>query len=112
MQAENLQLNNYKRQVLQLEQDKRVLESSTNSRAPSVAPTEAIDDENSVEGLKGQIDFLNSVIVDMQRKNDDLKNKYEALESAVGVFDGLGKPATQQSEKRFCEGECFLFIAS
>ena len=54
LQAENLQLNNYKRQVLQLEQDKRVLES-TNSRAPSLAPA---DDENSLEGLQSQIDFL------------------------------------------------------
>ena len=53
-------------------------------------PPSDVDDENSVENLKGQIDFLNSVIVDMQRKNDDLSGKYEALESAVGVFDGLG----------------------
>lgn len=27
---------------------------------------------------------------DMQRKNDDLKNKFDHLESAVGVFDDFG----------------------
>ena len=26
----------------------------------------------------------------MQRKNDDLKSKLELLESAVGMFDGIG----------------------
>ena len=36
--------------------------------------------------LKGQIDFLNSVIVDMQRKNDDLKAKMELYEAA-GIVD-------------------------
>ena len=36
------------------------------------------DDENT----EGQIDFLNSVIVDMQRKNDQLAAKMELLESA------------------------------
>ena len=33
-----------------------------------------------------QIDFLNSVIVDMQRKNDDLKAKMELYEAA-GIVD-------------------------
>ena len=33
-----------------------------------------------------QIDFLNSVIVDMQRKNDELKTKLELYESA-GILD-------------------------
>jgi CAP-Gly domain-containing linker protein 1 len=35
-----------------------------------------------------QVDFLNSVIVDMQRKNDELKGKMDLLESA-GVFDAI-----------------------
>lgn len=39
------------------------------------------------ENLQSQVDFLNSVIVDMQRKNDELKSKLELLENA-GV---LGK---------------------
>ena len=33
-----------------------------------------------------QVEFLNSVIVDMQRKNDDLKTKLELYESA-GILD-------------------------
>jgi CAP-Gly domain-containing linker protein 1 len=34
------------------------------------------------------VDFLNSVIVDMQRKNDELKAKLDLLESA-GIFESL-----------------------
>ena len=34
------------------------------------------------------MDFLNSVIVDMQRKNDELKAKLDLLESA-GIFESL-----------------------
>ena len=44
-------------------------------RSPSPSPA---GDEN----LKGQIDFLNSVIVDMQKKNDKLKSKIDLLENA------------------------------
>ena len=33
-----------------------------------------------------QVEFLNSVIVDMQRKNDELKTKLELYESA-GILD-------------------------
>ena len=36
----------------------------------------------STDDTEGQIDFLNSVIVDMQRKNDQLAAKMELLESA------------------------------
>ncbi len=35
-----------------------------------------------------KVDFLNSVIVDMQRKNDELKAKLDLLESA-GIFESL-----------------------
>ena len=34
------------------------------------------------DNLQGQIDFLNSVIVDMQKKNDSLKSKIDLLENA------------------------------
>ena len=40
-----------------------------------------------------QIDFLNSVIVDMQRKNEELKARLEAMESGDyinGTSDELG----------------------
>lgn len=32
------------------------------------------------EQLDGQVNFLNSIIVDMQRKNDELKTRLEILE--------------------------------
>ena len=41
-----------------------------------------------MEDLKSQVDFLNSVIVDMQRKNDELKAKLELLESA-GILETI-----------------------
>lgn len=37
------------------------------------------------EMVKGQIDFLNSVIVDMQRKNETLLCKIEVLELGMPV---------------------------
>jgi CAP-Gly domain-containing linker protein 1 len=52
------------------------------------SPAKSVDED--AESLRSQVDFLNSVIVDMQRKNDDLKSKFEHLESAVGVFDDFG----------------------
>lgn len=42
------------------------------------------------ETAKGQIDFLNSVIVDMQRKNETLLCKIEVLE--------MGVPANEADE--------------
>ena len=42
------------------------------------------------EMVKGQIDFLNSVIVDMQRKNENLLCKIEVLE--------MGMPANEADD--------------
>ena len=39
--------------------------------------------EDEMKTYKGQIDFLNSVIVDMQRKNETLACKIEVLEMGV-----------------------------
>ena len=39
------------------------------------------------ELAQGQIDFLNSVIVDLQRKNDDLKARVEILETGISPAD-------------------------
>ena len=63
LQAENNQLNSYKRQVLLLEQEKRNLEASRPSAefVKAVSPAKSIDDD--AESLRGQVDFLNSVIV-------------------------------------------------
>ena len=52
-----------------------------------LATIASTDDENT-DDLKSQVDFLNSVIVDMQRKNDELKAKLELLESA-GILETI-----------------------
>ena len=83
---ENRELNSYKRSVLILEQEKRELESKINTYREA-SPAKSIDLEDH-DGLRSQIDFLNSVIVDMQRKNDELKAKLDLLESA-GILDTL-----------------------
>jgi hypothetical protein len=48
------------------------------------SPAQSIPED--VEDLRSQVDFLNSVIVDMQRKNDELKAKLDLLEAA-GLLD-------------------------
>jgi hypothetical protein len=48
------------------------------------------------DNLQGQIDFLNSVIVDMQKKNDSLKSKIDLLENA-GI---LGKHRRESKKSR------------
>merc|ERR1719232_751478 len=86
--SENRELNSYKRTVLILEQDKRERETKLNTyRESSPATIRSTDDENT-EDLKSQVDFLNSVIVDMQRKNDELKGKLDLLESA-GILETI-----------------------
>ena len=81
--SENRELNSYKRQVLILEQDKRELESKIHTYRES-SPAKSINtvSDEDMDGLRSQVDFLNSVIVDMQRKNDELKSKLDLLESA------------------------------
>ena len=61
--------------------------------------------------LKGQIDFLNSVIVDMQRKNDDLKAKMELYEAAgiVDTADVADMVRTEHPEN-VCIPGCVKFL--
>merc|ERR1719150_29565 len=62
---------------------------STKSPVSAKTPASAADsgaDSGGDDDTKGQIDFLNSVIVDMQRKNDELKAKMELYEAA-GIVD-------------------------
>ena len=90
LQKENTDLTSYKRQVLMLEQEKRELESQLvtvvsesrmrSTKSPSPATTEST--QGGDDGLKMQIDFLNSVIVDMQKKNDKLTAQLEIYETA------------------------------
>ncbi|XP_054711865.1 restin homolog isoform X2 [Uloborus diversus] len=56
------------------------------------------------EALEQQVNFMNSVIVDMQQKNDDLRSRLEILETEV-IFDGhlqLGLPR-QSTSRLFCD---------
>ena len=55
---------------------------------PCFLATIASTDDENTDDLKSQVDFLNSVIVDMQRKNDELKAKLELLESA-GILETI-----------------------
>merc|ERR1712025_11546 len=55
-----------------------------NTKSPSPATTDST--QGGDDGLKMQIDFLNSVIVDMQKKNDKLTAQLEIYETA-GILD-------------------------
>ena len=89
LKSENFELAHYKRQVLMLEQEKKDLEAqlvtlTVESRVGNQEHIVAVPEGDGE--LQGQVDFLNSVIVDMQRKNDKLKAKLELLENA-GLLD-------------------------
>jgi len=110
-QSENNQLSSYKRQVLMLEQEKKELETqlvtlTVESRLQKPRAVTPVDDGG--ENLQGQVDFLNSVIVDMQKKNDELKSKLELLENA-GILDDStefffnGVSSRQPAPRLFCD---------
>jgi len=97
LQTENSDLTSYKRQVLMLEQEKRDMEAQLiqvvaesrlqgSTKSPSPAYTNDSNHNEGNDSLKMQIEFLNSVIVDMQRKCDKLSTKLELYESA-GILD-------------------------
>ncbi|XP_055963794.1 CAP-Gly domain-containing linker protein 1-like [Sorex fumeus] len=50
------------------------------------------DTRNTNANLQNEIDFLNSVIVDLQRKNQDLKMKVEMISEVA--LDGNGDDST------------------
>ena len=58
------------------------LESRAANQKPSSSVSASQQLDLSDSELRGQVDFLNSVIVDMQRKNDELKAKMDLYESA------------------------------
>ncbi|XP_073916862.1 CAP-Gly domain-containing linker protein 1 isoform X14 [Castor canadensis] len=94
---------------LQLKENKRQLSSSSGN-----TDTHAEEDERAQES---QIDFLNSVIVDLQRKNQDLKMKVEMMSEAAlnGNGDDLNIYDSDDQEKQskkkprlFCDiCDCF-----
>ncbi|XP_040574862.1 uncharacterized protein [Lepeophtheirus salmonis] len=96
LHSENAQINSFKRNILILEQEKREMENKLNllgtnnvmgkpdimkKSTTTVNIIDNEDEEESNENLRSQINFLNSVIVDMQRKNDKYKMKLELYES-------------------------------
>ncbi|KAM5238576.1 CAP-Gly domain-containing linker protein 1 isoform 5-T5 [Ctenodactylus gundi] len=104
----NLELK-VKNLELQLKENKRQLSGSSGN-----TDSQAEEDERAQES---QIDFLNSVIVDLQRKNQDLKMKVEMMSEAA--LNGNGDELTtydsddqeKQSKKKprlFCDiCDCF-----
>ncbi|KAK2102818.1 CAP-GLY domain-containing linker protein 1 [Saguinus oedipus] len=94
---------------LQLKENKRQLSSSSGN-----TDTQADEDERAQES---QIDFLNSVIVDLQRKNQDLKMKVEMMSEAAlnGNGEDLNNYDSDDQEKQskkkprlFCDiCDCF-----
>ncbi|XP_026640023.1 CAP-Gly domain-containing linker protein 1 isoform X9 [Microtus ochrogaster] len=96
---------------LQLKENKRQLSSSSGN-----IDTQAEEDERAQESQQ-MIDFLNSVIVDLQRKNQDLKMKVEMMSEAAlnGNGDDLNSYDSDDQEKQskkkprlFCDiCDCF-----
>ncbi|XP_012586414.1 PREDICTED: CAP-Gly domain-containing linker protein 1 isoform X3 [Condylura cristata] len=94
---------------LQLKENRRQLSSSSGH-----TDARAEEDERAQES---QIDFLNSVIVDLQRKNQDLKTKVELMSEAAlrGDGDDLNSYDSDDQEKQrkkkprlFCDiCDCF-----
>ncbi|XP_012927268.1 CAP-Gly domain-containing linker protein 1 isoform X13 [Heterocephalus glaber] len=96
---------------LQLKENKRQLSSSSGN-----TDSQAEEDERAQESQQ-MIDFLNSVIVDLQRKNQDLKMKVEMMSEAAlnGNGDDLNNYDSDDQEKQskkkprlFCDiCDCF-----
>ncbi|XP_036907886.1 CAP-Gly domain-containing linker protein 1 isoform X2 [Sturnira hondurensis] len=94
---------------LQLKENRRQLSSSSGN-----TDLQAEEDERAQES---QIDFLNSVIVDLQRKNQDLKMKVEMMSEAAlnGNGDDLNNYDSDDQERQskkpprlFCDiCDCF-----
>ncbi|CAL8318296.1 unnamed protein product [Lota lota] len=68
------------------------------------------------EFAEGQINFLNSVIVDLQRKNEELKVKLKKMalaefngnDATDGLDEGLSKQETKAPPRLFCDiCDCF-----
>ncbi|XP_071446983.1 CAP-Gly domain-containing linker protein 1 isoform X4 [Hetaerina americana] len=96
LKGEKSQANKYKTLLEGLEREKAQLERKVVELQVAVAQSKAnANNEDSTyqnlmaekEMAQGQIDFLNSVIVDMQRKNDDLKARVEILEIGITPAD-------------------------
>lgn len=105
------------KKVQSLEQElnelKRQLYNVTNSSGDAVFNSQLQEEKSSVDS---RIDFLNSVIVDLQQKNDDLKKKLEAIAEAslngndVDNYDSVNGTQTKKKPppRLFCDiCDCF-----
>ncbi|XP_056146498.1 CAP-Gly domain-containing linker protein 1 isoform X2 [Lampris incognitus] len=132
LRGENAMAKTLQSAVETLERDKTQLQSRVHSLEQGLMGKQALEGEDqevassggaALERLKeekefaeGQINFLNSVIVDLQRKNDELKVKLKKLVLAEfngnDGTDGLDEAVTQREKKApprlFCDiCDCF-----
>jgi len=117
----NLSLSPSKDSIESLKADKKKLEDKVSRLEKSLkeggneveSPSSADPDlQADHEFLTGQVDFLNSVIVDLHRKNDELQMRLEVFENDVtgmsnGVADGSGDASLNASRaaapRLFCD---------
>lgn len=85
----------------QTETEKRILETKLSQLETKIQETITTTYESSstsqstIKDYEQQIEFLNSVIVDMQKKNDDFKSRIQILEE-IGMTEFEFSPATLQ----------------
>ncbi|KAK7075320.1 hypothetical protein SK128_012421 [Halocaridina rubra] len=89
LETEAASCNSLRSKVSTLEMEKRNLEKKIVDLQVQVASKDISNNDadnffkqikDEKDQLEGQVNFLNSVIVDMQRKNDDLKTRIEILQ--------------------------------
>uniref|UniRef100_UPI0037E81535 CAP-Gly domain-containing linker protein 1 isoform X2 n=1 Tax=Semicossyphus pulcher TaxID=241346 RepID=UPI0037E81535 len=132
LRGENAMAKTLQSAVETLERDKAQLQGRVHSLEQRLMGTEASDgdreappsgDSAAVEQLReekefaeGQINFLNSVIVDLQRKNEELKIKLKKLalsefngnDGTDGFIEGVSKREKKTTPRLFCDiCDCF-----
>jgi len=116
-------VDNLRSKVDSLETEKKSLEKRLADLKVEGASTQFnSSDSNNVESkmkedkeqLEGQVNFLNSVIVDMQRKNEDLKTRLEAMEmgnisdDAKANINGINTGRVAVAPRLYCDiCDCF-----
>lgn len=130
LRGENAMAKTLQSAVETLERDKAQLQSRVHSLEQRLMGTQALEGEDreappsgeaALEQLReekefaeGQINFLNSVIVDLQRKNEELKVKLKKLALAEfngntdGFDEGVSKREKKATPRLFCDiCDCF-----
>ncbi|XP_045922730.1 CAP-Gly domain-containing linker protein 1 isoform X2 [Micropterus dolomieu] len=132
LRGENAMAKTLQSAVETLERDKAQLQSRVHSLEQRLMGTQASEEEDrdappsgdaALEQLReekefaeGQINFLNSVIVDLQRKNEELKIKLKKLALAEfngndgtdGFVEGVSKREKKATPRLFCDiCDCF-----